>query len=93
MTSLFQAAAVNSLRGGILILAVLFLRTVFRKTPRRVICLLWDLAALRLLLPFRLTAFFGLLPGGRTAASGFGEDTSVSAVSSAAVAVYLIGRY
>ncbi len=76
MTDLFQVLAVNSLRGAVLILAVLVLRTLLRKTPRRVICLLWSVVALRLLLPIRLTAFFGLLPGQRTSTPIFPESTA-----------------
>lgn len=68
MRAVFEALAWNSLRGGFLILAVLLLRLLLRRTPRRVICLLWGMAALRLLLPIRLTAFFGLLPGQRARA-------------------------
>ena len=76
MTDLFQVLAVNSLRGAVLILAVLVLRTLLRKTSRRVICLLWSVVALRLLLPIRLTAFFGLLPGQRTSTPIFPESTA-----------------
>ena len=76
MTDLFQVLAVNSLRGAVLILAVLVLRTLLPKTPRRVICLLWSVVALRLLLPIRLTAFFGLLPGQRTSTPIFPESTA-----------------
>ena len=67
MNALLHTLAVNSLRGGLLILAVLLLRLLLRRTPRRVICWLWSLAGLRLLIPIRLTSFFGLLPGGKTA--------------------------
>ena len=68
VNDLLQTLAVNSLRGGLLILAVLLLRLLLRRMPRRVICWLWSLAGLRLLIPIRLTAFFGLLPAGKTAA-------------------------
>lgn len=68
MRAVFEAVARNGLRGGILILAVLLLRLLLRRTPRRVICLLWGMVGLRLLIPLRLTAFFGLLPGQRAAA-------------------------
>ena len=69
MTTVFRALALNSLRGGVLILAVLLLRLVLRRTPGRVFCFLWGLVAIRLLLPVRLTAFFGLLPGRQAADS------------------------
>ena len=90
VNDLLQTLAVNSLRGGLLILAVLLLRLLLRRMPRRVICWLWSLAGLRLLIPIRLTAFFGLLPGGRTAApttvplnsaQGIAVPSAVSAAS------------
>lgn len=68
MRAVFEAVARNGLRGGILILAVLLLRLLLRRTPRRVVLLFWGMVGLRLLIPLRLTAFFGLLPGQRAAA-------------------------
>ena len=87
MTDLFQALAVNSLRGGVLILAILLLRSLFRKTPRRILCPLWSLAALRLILPLQLTAFFGLLPGQTTAAPILTQSVGSFVPSDAAPAV------
>lgn len=91
MTDLFYALVVNSLRGAVLILAVLVLRMLLRKTPRRVFCLLWSLAALRLLVPLRLTAFFGLLPGQRAAAFVLTERIEAVAAPAAAFAVPAAG--
>ncbi len=51
-----------SLRGSVLILAVLALRVLLRRLPKRGICLLWMAVWLRLALPFALRSRFSLLP-------------------------------
>jgi beta-lactamase regulating signal transducer with metallopeptidase domain len=51
-----------SLRGGVLILAVLVLRTLLRRLPKQGLCLLWTAVWLRLALPFALRSRFSLLP-------------------------------
>ncbi|MBR4702167.1 MAG: hypothetical protein IKP19_10810 [Oscillospiraceae bacterium] len=51
-----------SLRGGVLILAVLALRILLRRLPKRGLCLLWTAVWLRLALPFALRSRFSLLP-------------------------------
>lgn len=50
------------LHGSIVILAVLLLRAVLRKTPKKYICFLWMLAGLRLLLPVPLVSSLSLQP-------------------------------
>ena len=45
-----------------LILAILLLRLIFQRAPRRILCLLWTLAAIRLLIPFSLQSEFSLQP-------------------------------
>lgn len=51
-----------SLRGSVLILAVLALRILLRRLPKRGLCLLWTAVWLRLALPFALRSRFSLLP-------------------------------
>jgi len=51
-----------SFHGSIAILAVMFLRLVLRRTPRKYICFLWLLAGLRLLLPLELRSELSLQP-------------------------------
>lgn len=46
-----------------LILAVLLLRIFFKKAPKRAICVLWWIVALRLICPFSLRMPFSLIPG------------------------------
>lgn len=56
MNTLFQNILTASFHGSIVILAVMLLRLVLKKTPRKYICLLWLLAGLRLLSPSRFKA-------------------------------------
>ena len=62
MNGLFQSVLGLSWKGGLLIMAVLTLRLVLRKAPRRTVCLLWLLVGLRLLLPFEVVSSLSLQP-------------------------------
>ena len=62
MTNFFQTILTTSFHGSIVILAVLLLRIMLRKAPKKFICLLWMLAGLRLLLPIPLESRFSLQP-------------------------------
>lgn len=52
--------------GNTLVLVVLLLRLILRKAPRRVICLLWAVAAVRLLLPVSIESRVSLVPSAET---------------------------
>lgn len=52
----------TSVSASWLILAVLLLRAVCKKIPRGMICLLWGLAALRLVCPFSIQSPLSLVP-------------------------------
>lgn len=62
MRALFSNLLTASVSGSIVILAVLVLRLVLRKTPKKFICMLWMVAGLRLLLPIPLQSRFSLQP-------------------------------
>ena len=62
MTYFFQNLLTASFHGSIIIAAVLLLRTVLRKAPKRAICLLWMIAFIRLLMPFQLESKLSLQP-------------------------------
>lgn len=62
MEAFFQNVLTASVHGSIVILAVLILRLVLRKAPRKIICVLWSLAGLRLLMPVPLQSRFSLQP-------------------------------
>ena len=62
MQKLFSNLLTASVSGSIVILAVLVLRLVLRRTPKKFICILWMVAGLRLLLPIPLQSKFSLQP-------------------------------
>ena len=55
MDSLFTSVLEISWQAGLIALAVMSVRPLLRRAPRRAVCMLWLLVALRLLLPARLT--------------------------------------
>ena len=55
MDSLFTSVLEISWQAGLIALAVMAVRPLLRRAPRRSVCMLWLLVALRLLLPARLT--------------------------------------
>ena len=74
MTRFLQNLLTASFHGSIVILAVIVLRLMLRKTPKKYICLLWLLAGIRLLMPFEIRTELSLQPEVAlpfTAVSGF----------------------
>ena len=51
-----------SIHGSVAILAVILLRLVLRKTPKKYICLLWLLSGIRLLMPIEIRSDLSLQP-------------------------------
>lgn len=70
MNTLFRNILTASFHGSIVILAVMLLRLVLKKTPRKYICLLWLLAGLRLLMPFQIQSDLSLQPSADPVAQG-----------------------
>ena len=62
MNELFRNLLTASFHGSIVILAVLALRLVLRRAPKKYVCFLWVLAGLRLLMPFELQSSLSLQP-------------------------------
>ena len=62
MNAFFQTILTTSFHGSIVILAVLLLRLILHKAPKKYICMLWMLAGLRLLMPIPLESSFSLQP-------------------------------
>ena len=54
MTVFFAGLVKTAIGANWLILAAIILRFLLRKAPRRVICLLWAVVAVRLVLPFSI---------------------------------------
>lgn len=62
MEDLFFAFLRAGIFGSVIIVLVLLLRLCLRKAPRQLICILWLLAAVRLLLPFSFESQLSLQP-------------------------------
>lgn len=62
MTDIFLGFLNRSLAAGILILAVVLVRLVFKKAPRWLLCALWALAAVRLVCPVSIESVLSLIP-------------------------------
>lgn len=66
METLFVTLVNMSITASWLVLAVIGVRLVFRKTPKWILCLLWGLVALRLIFPFSLESALSLIPSTQT---------------------------
>lgn len=62
MSNLFQNLLTASFHGSIVILVVMALRLVLKKTPKKFLCFLWLLAGIRLLMPFQIQSDLSLQP-------------------------------
>lgn len=61
---IFVRLLILSVQAGILIIAILAIRMLGRRLPKRVICLLWGMAALRLMIPVTIESSYSLVPSG-----------------------------
>ena len=52
----------TSIQASVFILAVFLIRLCFKRLPKRYICILWALVAVRLVLPFEITSTISLVP-------------------------------
>ena len=66
MSSLFLSVLNLAISASWLILAVILVRFLLKKTPKWIICLLWGIVAVRLVFPFSFESAFSLLPSSRT---------------------------
>lgn len=95
METLFVSMLNISITANWVILAVIVMRLIFFKAPKRLICALWTPAALRLVMPFSLRWAFNLIPSTQTVdpdvsysyASGGVINSGFARVDSAAGAV------
>ncbi len=62
MINIFYGIIKMSISASWLIAAVIVLRFFLRKAPRRIVCFLWALAAIRLVCPFAIESRFSLIP-------------------------------
>lgn len=66
LEKLFVVILNNSITATWVIAAVCLLRLLLRRCPRRYVCLLWTLPALRLVFPFSLESALSLIPSAKT---------------------------
>ena len=66
MDNLFLDFLNISITASYIILAVIFVRCLFPKIPRKFICILWAIAGIRLVLPFSIESIFSLIPSAET---------------------------
>ena len=62
MESVFEKLVGMSITAGIVVLAIIILRFVMRKSPKKITCLLWLVVAFRLVCPFSLKSPISLVP-------------------------------
>ena len=62
MGTVFAKLVSLSLLANWLIVAVIFLRILLRKAPRRIVCMLWAVVALRLVFPFSVESPVSMVP-------------------------------
>lgn len=75
MADLFLQLVNKSITAGWLILAVVLLRFLMKKTPRWIYCLMWGVVGLRLVMPFSVESVLSLIPSAQT----LPQDIAVSA--------------
>jgi len=96
MDAVFETILITSLHGSIVILAVLLLRLVLGKAPKKFLCLLWMLAGIRLLLPIPIESAYSLQP--RSVSFAIPEGlilvlAGVWAVLAAGIGIYSVVSY
>lgn len=66
MGALFVDFLNISITASYIILAVILIRLLFPKIPKKFICILWAIAGIRLVLPFSIESIFSLIPSAET---------------------------
>ena len=62
MEAVFLKVVNMSITASWLVLAILAVRLIFKKTPKWILCLLWGLVAIRLICPFSIESALSLIP-------------------------------
>lgn len=75
-----------SITASYLIIAVILLRLIFKKIPRKFFCILWAIAGIRLVVPLDFESVFSLIPSAKTIPNDFTMSPS-PAISSGIPAV------
>ncbi len=86
MANIFVDFLNVSITASYIILAVMLVRLIFKKIPRKFICALWAIAGIRLVLPFSIESAMSLIPSAETIAPvsgfayGFRVDSGINAI-------------
>lgn len=86
MQNLFIDLLNISITASYIIIVVILFRVIFKKIPRKFICILWGIAGLRLIMPFSFESIFSLIPSTETIPSDI-ATSSKPAISSGITAV------
>ena len=70
MSEIFLKILNISIAASWLILAIIIIRPFLKKAPKRILCLLWAIVAIRLILPFSIESIFSLIPSSETIPPG-----------------------
>ena len=70
MSEIFLKILNMSIAASWLILAIIIIRPFLKKAPKRILCLLWAIVAVRLILPFSIESIFSLIPSSETIPPG-----------------------
>ena len=97
MGDLFVSVLNMSISAAWVLLAVLLLRLVFKKAPKRITVLLWCIVGLRLVMPFSVESIFSLIPSSETVSKAWDSprpslDSGITAIDNG-VNNYLEGHY
>ncbi len=68
-SDIFSKLISANISASVAVIAIMLLRFIFRKVPKSVVCVLWAVAAVRMVLPFSIKSSFGLLPSERNTVS------------------------
>ncbi len=71
MDALFLDILNISITASYIIIAVILLRFIFKKFPRKFFCFLWAIAGIRLVLPLDFESVFSLIPSAKTIPNDF----------------------
>ncbi len=97
MGDLFVSILNMSISAVWVLLAVLLLRLIFKKAPKRITVLLWCIVGLRLVMPFSVESIFSLIPSSETVSKAWDSprpslESGITAIDNG-VNNYLEGHY
>ena len=97
MGDLFVSVLNMSISAAWVLLAVLLLRLIFKKAPKRITVLLWCIVGLRLIMPFSVESIFSLIPSSETVSKAWDSprpslESGITAIDNG-VNNYLEGHY